>query len=162
MSRRIHGTNRWAFLLYFIFFFFESFFFFQLYFCYVSQKGSKAQEIFWLNFTEECQPAINFPSMLPLHSALHERGVQDSKYSQEQHKPKCGTSVPFSALIICCFTAFLIKNTYSFKIKLIFFPHELVNESASEVFCLVVSLLDGQAINALTKMVFLSLVYLMR
>lgn len=93
--------------------------------------------------------------MSPLHSVLHERGVQGSKYSQDQQKPKCGTSVPFSALIIRCFTTFLIKNTYSFKIKLFFsfFFHGLVNEDASEVFCLIVSLLDGQGINALMKMV---------
>lgn len=90
--------------------------------------------------------------MLPLHSVLHEQEVQGSKYSQDQRKPKCGTSVPFSALTIRCFTTFLIKNTYSFKIKLIFSPW-IDRWDASEVFFLIVSLLDGQAINALMKIV---------
>lgn len=60
-----------------------------------------------------------------------------------------------SELVIHHFPTYFAKNNYSFKIKLIFFfLNGLINEGASEVFCLSVTLplLTGHAINALMKM----------
>lgn len=91
--------------------------------------------------------------MAPLHSVLCERGVQGSKYSRDQHKSKCVPDMPLSELVIHCFPTYLAKNNYSFKIKLIFFFFGgLINEGASEVFCLSVTLVARHTINTLMKM----------